>query len=101
MVENAISILEDDPHLNAGVFPSGVKDHRRIHIKGAGYGSNLTMDGTVECDAAIMDGCSRDFGSVGAVPGDIVSIPLSFTYTKCFHHWHSSQKSYPDSSLNP
>ncbi|KAJ8582468.1 N-terminal nucleophile aminohydrolase [Rhizopogon salebrosus TDB-379] len=51
IVERAISILEDDEYLNAG------------------YGSNLTIDGTVECDAAIMDGLSGDFGSVGAVSG--------------------------------
>ncbi|KAG6866709.1 hypothetical protein C0991_011368 [Blastosporella zonata] len=49
-VGNAIAILENDPHLNAG------------------YGSNLTLEGTVECDAAVMDGHS-DFGSVGAVSG--------------------------------
>ncbi|KAG1858195.1 nucleophile aminohydrolase [Suillus subluteus] len=51
VVERAIAVLEDDEHLNAG------------------YGSNLTIDGTVECDAAVMDGLSGDFGSVGAVPG--------------------------------
>lgn len=28
------------------------------------------MDGTVECDAAIMDGFSGAFGSVGAVSGN-------------------------------
>jgi len=50
LVEEAISALEDDPSLNAG------------------YGSNLTLDGTVECDAALMDG-SGHFGSVGATPG--------------------------------
>jgi isoaspartyl peptidase/L-asparaginase-like protein (Ntn-hydrolase superfamily) len=38
-----------------------------------GYGSNLTADGEVECDAAIMDGRTGDFGSVGALSGD--SIP--------------------------
>lgn len=51
IVERAIAVLEDDEYLNAG------------------YGSNLTIDGIVECDAAVMDGLSGDFGSVGAVPG--------------------------------
>ncbi|EGN99669.1 hypothetical protein SERLA73DRAFT_179800 [Serpula lacrymans var. lacrymans S7.3] len=50
-VERAISVLEDEECLNAG------------------YGSNLTIDGTVECDAAIMDGQTGDFGSIGAVSG--------------------------------
>ncbi|KAJ7217878.1 nucleophile aminohydrolase [Mycena pura] len=50
-VENAISFLEDSSLLNAGC------------------GSNLTLDGTVECDAAIMDGQTCDYGSVGAVSG--------------------------------
>jgi len=35
-----------------------------------GYGSNLTIDGTVECDAAITSGCGEYFGSVGAVSGE-------------------------------
>ncbi|KAJ7680573.1 asparaginase [Mycena polygramma] len=51
LVQNAIVSLEDSPLLNAG------------------YGSNLTLNGTVECDAAIMDGRTGDFGSVGAVSG--------------------------------
>ncbi|KAJ7287827.1 asparaginase [Mycena rebaudengoi] len=51
MVETAIASLEDSPLLNAG------------------YGSNLTLDGTVECDAALMDGRTGDFGSVGAISG--------------------------------
>ncbi|CAL1707634.1 unnamed protein product [Somion occarium] len=49
--ESAITVLEDDPSLNAG------------------YGSNLTLEGTVECDAALMDGATGNYGSVGAISG--------------------------------
>ncbi|KZP34356.1 N-terminal nucleophile aminohydrolase [Athelia psychrophila] len=51
VVAKAIAVLEDDEVLNAG------------------YGSNLTIAGTVECDAALMDGASGDFGSVAALSG--------------------------------
>ncbi|CAJ1950069.1 unnamed protein product [Sphenostylis stenocarpa] len=47
----AIQVLEDDPCTNAG------------------RGSNLTEDGSVECDASVMDGKIGAFGAVGAVPG--------------------------------
>ncbi|KAL0940919.1 threonine aspartase [Colletotrichum truncatum] len=36
-------------------------------ITNAGYGSNLSMDGTVECDATIVDHLGRS-GACGAVP---------------------------------
>ncbi|KAI0027816.1 nucleophile aminohydrolase [Vararia minispora EC-137] len=35
----------------------------------AGYGSNLTLSGTVECDAALMDASDGAFGAVGALCG--------------------------------
>ena len=35
----------------------------------AGYGSNLTLKGTVECDASLMTGQQGTFGAVGAVKG--------------------------------
>lgn len=39
-----------------------------IEITNAGYGSNLSIDGTVECDATIVDHLGRS-GACGAVPG--------------------------------
>ena len=49
-VISSISTLEKDACLNAG------------------YGSNLTIDGQVECDASIMND-GGGFGGVGAVSG--------------------------------
>jgi beta-aspartyl-peptidase (threonine type) len=46
----AVRVLEDDPEFNAGT------------------GSALTLDGTVETDAAVMDGATQRVGAVGAVP---------------------------------
>jgi taspase (threonine aspartase 1) len=37
-------------------------------ITNAGFGSNLNMDGVVECDATIVDHLGRS-GACGAVPG--------------------------------
>ena len=54
-VISSISILENDVCLNAG------------------YGSNLTIDGQVECDASVMSD-NGGFGSVGAVSGQFPTI---------------------------
>ncbi|PPQ99456.1 hypothetical protein CVT24_005263 [Panaeolus cyanescens] len=57
MVQRGIMVLEDEESLNAG------------------YGSNLTIEGTVECDAALVSGQGTEFGSVGAVEG--IKNPIS------------------------
>lgn len=48
-ITEAISYLEDDP------------------IQNAGFGSNLNINGQVECDASLMDGKDLLFGAVGAL----------------------------------
>ncbi len=50
-VVTAVKVLEDDPEFNAG------------------RGSALTVDGTVETDAAVADGGQRRAGAVGACRG--------------------------------
>jgi beta-aspartyl-peptidase (threonine type) len=48
-VEAAVTVLEDDPAFDAG------------------FGSHLTLDGYVECDAIVMDGVTLRAGAVAAV----------------------------------
>lgn len=43
-------------------------------LTNAGIGSNLSLTGTVECDASLMDG-SGGYGAVGALQGQ--SVPWS------------------------
>ena len=57
---------------NGGSAPEAVEAAIKCledkEITNAGFGSNLNMDGVVECDATIVDHLGRS-GACGAVPG--------------------------------
>lgn len=74
-VEMAIKVLEDR------------------EITNAGYGSNLAMDGTVECDATIVDHLGRS-GAVGAV-----SRKFALRISERGDFQSSSARSFPSLSL--
>lgn len=63
-------------------------------ITNAGYGSNLAIDGTVECDATIVDHLGRS-GAVGAVSGQCRSQVLQYESTLILARY---PKSHPFSS---
>lgn len=58
-VEKAVNVMELDEYFNAG------------------YGSVLTMDGTVECDASIMCGRTLNFGAVSLIKDILYPISLA------------------------
>ncbi|KAG0137575.1 nucleophile aminohydrolase [Tuber indicum] len=61
----AIAFLKNGGSATDGV-EMALKSLEDNEITNAGYGSNLSLDGTVECDASIMEDSGRS-GAVGAV----------------------------------
>jgi len=55
-------------------------------VRSVGYGGWPNMLGAMECDAAVMDGTTREIGSVGAVPNTIPVAKLAHEVMKKLPH---------------
>ena len=69
--------------LNAGASATeavvaAIKVLEDKEVTNAGYGSNLCIDGTVECDATVVDHFGRS-GACGAAPSTLHPSPKSPT----------------------
>src|SRR5690606_18730101 len=55
-------------------------------VRSVGYGGWPNMLGVMECDAAVMDGNTREIGAVGAVPDTIPVAKLAHEVMKRLPH---------------
>lgn len=63
---------------------AAIKVLENKEITNAGFGSNLAIDGTVECDATVVDHFGRS-GACGAVPSKIPLLRLFFSWFSNIH----------------
>ncbi|KAL2613956.1 hypothetical protein R1flu_025648 [Riccia fluitans] len=78
----AASVLSEAGGSSMDAVVSALKVLEDDEITNAGKGSNLTEDGSVECDASIMDGLTGAFGAVGAAPGISNAIEVAAALAK-------------------
>ena len=55
-------------------------------LSNAGRGSNLTLNGSVECDASVMEGEQSLFGAVGCVSGILNPIRVAHRLLQAQQH---------------
>ena len=59
---------------------------RNVKVRSVGYGGWPNMLGKMECDAGVMDGTTREVGSVGAVPDTLPVAALAHEVMKRLPH---------------
>ncbi|KAI8975673.1 threonine aspartase 1-like protein [Mycotypha africana] len=74
----AMRILKDKEGTSSLAVAEAIRQLEDHPVTNAGYGSNLSLEGKVECDASLMSGTNGTFGAVGAVRG--VKNPILSAY---------------------
>lgn len=62
------------------------KVESEVKVRSVGYGGWPNMLGNMELDAAVMDGNTRDVGTVGAVPNTLPVVRLAYEVMKRLPH---------------
>ena len=66
--DQTVELLKNNSH-GIDAMVAGISAvEREVKVRSVGYGGWPNMLGKMECDAGVMDGTTREVGSVGAVP---------------------------------
>ncbi|KAJ1950358.1 hypothetical protein IWQ62_006580, partial [Dispira parvispora] len=93
--EEARLVLEADGDCTQAVVKA-IKVLEDSEFTNAGYGSNLNIDGAVECDASVMEGSTGSFGAVGAVSQ--IRNPIDAAYAL---HQQERRRVFPSGRIPP
>jgi len=84
--DTTIAMLKDGvPGLEAMIAGMGYVE-RDVRVRSVGYGGWPNMLGRMEFDAGVMDGTTREVGSVGAVPDTLPVSALAYEVMKRLPH---------------
>ncbi len=84
--EKSVGLLKANTH-GVDAIVAGISEvEREIKVRSVGYGGWPNMIGRMECDAGVMDGTTREVGSVGAVPDTLPVAALAHEVMKRLPH---------------
>jgi len=84
--EKSVELLKANTYGIDAMVAGITEVEREVKVRSVGYGGWPNMLGKMECDAGVMDGTTRDVGSVGAVPDTVPVAALAHAVMRCLPH---------------